>query len=147
MKYSLGISNFLEEISSLFPFYCFPLILYIVHLKRLSYLSLLFSGTLHSDEYIFPFLCCLSLLFSQLFLRPSKTTILLFCTCFSQEWFWAPPPVQCYIPLSIARQTLYKIWSLESICYFHHVSLGNWWNRSLDIFRDRFHDPNPWISS
>ena len=27
MKCSLGISNFLEEISSFFPFYCFPLIL------------------------------------------------------------------------------------------------------------------------
>ena len=29
------------------------------HLGRLSYLSLLFFGTLHSDGYIFPFLLCL----------------------------------------------------------------------------------------
>ena len=48
MKCCLGISNFLEEISSLsdsivFLFFC------IVHLERLSYLSLLFFGTLHSD--------------------------------------------------------------------------------------------------
>ena len=39
-----------------------------VHLWRLSYLSLLFSRTLHSIVYIFLFLLCLSLLlFSQLF--------------------------------------------------------------------------------
>ena len=35
--------------------------------RRLSYLFLLFFGTLHSDAYIFPFLLCFSLLFfSQL---------------------------------------------------------------------------------
>ena len=49
----------------------------IIHLSRPSYLSLLFSGTLHSDWYIFPFLLCLSLLFfSQLFVRPPQTTTL-----------------------------------------------------------------------
>ena len=41
--------------SLVFPFYCFPLFLSIVHLGSLSYLSLLFFGTLHSDWYIFPF--------------------------------------------------------------------------------------------
>ena len=35
-------------------------------LGRLSYLSLPFFGTLHSDGYVFPFLLCLSLLFSAL---------------------------------------------------------------------------------
>ena len=34
---------------------CFPLFLFVVHLKRLSYLSLLFSGTLHSVGFIFLF--------------------------------------------------------------------------------------------
>ena len=38
---------------------------FIVHLRRPSYLSFLFSGTLHSIVYIFPFLPCLSLQFSQ----------------------------------------------------------------------------------
>ena len=48
----------------------FTLFLYIVHL-RLSYLSLLFFGTLHTDGFIFPFLICLSfLIFSQPFVRP-----------------------------------------------------------------------------
>ena len=46
MKCSLGISNFLEEIPSLSPFYCFPLFLCIDHWGRLSYLLLLFFGTL-----------------------------------------------------------------------------------------------------
>ena len=51
---------------------------------RLSYLSLLFVGTLHSDAYIFPFLLCFSLLFfSQLFVRPPQTAILLLCISFS----------------------------------------------------------------
>ena len=45
------------------PFYCFPLFLCTVHLRTHSYLSLLFSRTLHSVGYILPFLLCLSLLF------------------------------------------------------------------------------------
>ena len=45
------------------PFYCFPLFLCIDHRGRLSYLSLLFFGTLHSNGYIFPFLLCFSLPF------------------------------------------------------------------------------------
>ena len=34
------------------PFYCFTIFLCIVHLRRLSYFSLVFSGTLHSVGYI-----------------------------------------------------------------------------------------------
>ena len=60
MKYSLGISNFLEELFSL-PILLFPLFLCIDHWGRLSCLSLLFFGTLRSDGSIFPFLLCLSL--------------------------------------------------------------------------------------
>ena len=70
MKCSLGISNFLEEISSLL-FCSFPLFLCIDRWRRLYYLFLLFFGILHSDAYIFPFLLCFSLLFFlQLFVRP-----------------------------------------------------------------------------
>ena len=47
-----------------------PLFLCIDHWGRLSYVSLLFFGTLHSNGNIFPFLLCFSLLFfSQLFVR------------------------------------------------------------------------------
>ena len=35
-----------------FPFYCFPLFLCTDHLGKLSYLSLLFFGTRHSDRHI-----------------------------------------------------------------------------------------------
>ena len=52
MKCSLGVSNFLEEISSLFPFYCFPLFLCIDHQGRLSHLSLLFFGTAFKWVYL-----------------------------------------------------------------------------------------------
>ena len=47
---------FLEEISSLSHSIVF---LYFFALIRLSYLSLLFFGTLHSDGHIFPFVLCL----------------------------------------------------------------------------------------
>ena len=50
-----GISNFLEEISSL-PHSIIFLYLCTDHWGRLSYLSLPFFGTLHSTGYIFPFL-------------------------------------------------------------------------------------------
>ena len=71
-----------------FPFYCFPTFLCIAHLKRLSYLSLLFSGTLHSNGSIFPFLFCLLLpFFSQLFASPPQTTICLFAFLFLLDGF------------------------------------------------------------
>ena len=66
-----------------FPFCCFPLFLCLDLWGRLSYLCLLFFGTLQSNGYIFPFLLCLSLLFfSLLFVRPPQTTILPFCISF-----------------------------------------------------------------
>ena len=67
MKLSLGISNFLEEISSL-P-YSIVFLFFLHYSLRKSFLSLLlFFGTLHWDGYICPFLLCLSpsLLFSAI---------------------------------------------------------------------------------
>ena len=50
-------------------------------------LFLLFFGTLHSDAYTFPFLLSFSLLFfSQLFVRPPQTDILLICISFPWGW-------------------------------------------------------------
>ena len=106
MKCSLGISNFLEEISSL-SHSVVSLFLCIVHLRRLSYLSLLFSGTLHSVRSIFPFLPCLSLLFfSQISVKPPQTATLPSSISFSLEWFWLLHPVQCYKPPSIVLPAL-----------------------------------------
>ena len=84
MKSSLGISNFLEEISSLSSFivflYFFALITEKGFLIPPCYsLELL----LYSNGYIFPFLLCFLLLFfSHLFVRPSQTAILLFAVLF-----------------------------------------------------------------
>ena len=90
--------------SLVFPILLFSSILCTDHWGRLSYLSLLFFGNLHSDVYIFSFLLCLSLLFlSQLFLRPPQTTILPFCIPFSWGRSWSLPPVQCQKPLSIVQ--------------------------------------------
>ena len=53
----------------------------------LSCLSLLFFGTMNSNGNIFPFLLCFLLLFfSQLFVRPPQTVILLFCISFPWGW-------------------------------------------------------------
>ena len=65
----------------------FPILLFssisLHWLLRKAFLSLLFFGTLHSNGYIFPFLFCFSLLFfSQLFVRPPQTAILLFLFLF-----------------------------------------------------------------
>ena len=58
--------------------------------------------------YIFSFLLCFSLLlFSQLFIRPPQTAILLFCISFPWGWSWSLSPVQCHKPPSIVHQALY----------------------------------------
>ena len=44
--------------------------------------------------------------FSQLFVRPPQTTILLFCISLSWGWSWLLPPVQYHEPLSIVLQAL-----------------------------------------
>ena len=55
----------------------FPLFICIALLISLPYLSMLFSGTLHSVGYIFPFpICLLILFFAQLFVKPPQTTTL-----------------------------------------------------------------------
>ena len=87
---------------------------------RLSYLSSLFFGTLHSDVYIFPFLLCLSLcFFSQLFIKPPQKIIWAFCISFSWAWFLSLPPVQCHGPLSIVLQAL----CLSDLIPFIYLSL------------------------
>ena len=48
------VSLIFLKTSLVFPIYCFPLFLCTDHWGRLSYLSLLFFGNLHSNGYIFP---------------------------------------------------------------------------------------------
>ena len=120
--------------SLVFPSLFFFLFICIVHLGRLFYLSLLFSGTLPSDGFIFCFFLCLPLLFSsQLFVRPFQTTILLSCISFTWAWFWSLPSVQCYEPSSIVLQALYLFdlicWIYFSLPLYNHkgFDLGHTW--------------------
>ena len=91
------ISPIFLKRSLVFPilFNSFLVFLCIVYLRTLSYISFIFSGTLHSIGYIFPFLPSLSpLFFSQLFVKPPQTTTLPSCISFSLGWFWSTHPVQ-----------------------------------------------------
>ena len=110
MKCSLRISNFLEEISSLSHSVVF-LYFFALIVEEGFLLFLLFFGTLHSDAYIFPFLLCFSVLFfSQLFVRPPQTAILLFCISFPWGWSWSLSPVQCHEPRSIVHSARDQPW-------------------------------------
>ena len=105
-----------------FPFYYFPLFLFIVHL-RLSYLSLLFSGTLHLAGYIFPFLLCLSLLFfSQLFVRSPQTTGFPYCISFYLGHHLLYNVTNLIHSSSGTLST--RSQSPESICYLHYVIIN-----------------------
>ena len=74
MKCSLGISNFLDEISRLFHSVVFLYFFALITEEGFLIYLLAILGTVHSDVYIFPFLLCFPLLFfSQLFVRPPQT--------------------------------------------------------------------------
>ena len=105
MKCSLGISNFLEEISSLshsIVFLCFFALIteegflispwYSLELCVQMGISFLFSFAFHFS--------------SQLFVRPPQRTILPFYISFSREWCWSLPPEHCHKLLSIVLRTL-----------------------------------------
>ena len=120
MKCSLGIFNFLEEISSLSysTVYFFALITEEGFLISPCYSLEL---CIQMGKKVFAFLLCLLLLFfSQLFIRPPQTTILPFCISCPWGWSWSLPPVQCHEPLSIVLQAL-SVLILESISHFHCI--------------------------
>ena len=113
MKCSLGISNFLEEISS-FPFCCFPLFFCIDCWGRLSYLSLLFFGTLESDAYIFPFLLCFLLLFFTAICKTSSDSHFAFLPFFSMGMVLIP--VSCTMSRTILVQFSSVAQSCPTLC-------------------------------
>ena len=105
MKCSLGISNFLEEISS-FPhsvvfLYFFALITEEGFLISSCY-SLEFCNQM-LIAFLFSFAFRLS---SQLFVRPPQTAIMLFCISFPWRCSWSLSPIQCHEPPSIVHQAL-----------------------------------------
>ena len=83
MKSSLGISDFLEETSSLSLSIVF-LYFFALITEKGFLISPCYSLELCIQMDIFPFLLCLSLLFfSKLFVRPPQTTILPCCISLS----------------------------------------------------------------
>ena len=105
MKYSLDLSNFLEDISSLsqsiFLPYFFALFILEGLLISLCYtleLCILYGVS-------FPFLLLFAFLLSLAICKASSNHFAS-CISFSLGWFWSLPPVQCYKPLSIVPQTL-----------------------------------------
>ena len=92
-----------------FSILLFSLFLCIDHWRSLSYLSLLFFGTLYSCGYIFSFSTCLLLHFSAICKAFSDNHLAFFAFLFLGGWFWSLPPIQCHEPLSIALQALYQI--------------------------------------
>ena len=87
MKYLFGISDFLEEISSLSHSIFF--LYFFVFMAEEGFLispCYFLELCIQMGRYSFPFLFCLSLLFfSQLFVGPSQTTILPFYISFLAE--------------------------------------------------------------
>ena len=76
---------------------------------------------LWNSAFVFPFLLCLSLLFSQLFVRLPQTAILPFCIRFSRGWFWSPSPVGYYEPLPIVLQSFCLPGLIPWICHLQSV--------------------------
>ena len=119
MKCFLGISSFLEELSSLSHTIVF-LYFFALITEEGFLISPCCSLELCSQMGIsFLFSCAFSS--SQLFVRPPLTTILPFYISFSWGWSWSLPPVQCHEPPSVVLQALYQSFSLESICPFHCI--------------------------
>ena len=91
----------------IFPILLFSSISLHWSLKKASYLSLLFSGTLHPVGPIFPFLPCFLLpLFPQLCVQPPQMTSLPSWNFGGKRSFWSPPLIQCYKSPSIVLQAL-----------------------------------------
>ena len=106
MKCSLGISDFLEEISSLSHSIVF-LYFFARSLRRafLSLLTILWNSTFKWVYLSFSPLLFTSLLFTAICEAP-QTAILLFYISFSWGWSWSLSPVQCHEPPSIVYQAL-----------------------------------------
>ena len=107
MKCSLGISDFLKEISSLSHSITF-LYFFALISKEAFLISPCYSLELCIQMGI-SFLCSFAFsfsFFSQLFVKPPQATILSFCISLSWGWSWSLPPVQCHESLSIVLQAL-----------------------------------------
>ena len=107
MKCSLGISDFLEEISSLSHSVVFLYFFALMAEEGFFYLlAILWNSAFRCLYLSFSPLLFTSLLFTAI-CKPPQTAILLFCISFSWRWSWFLYPLQCHESPSIVHQALY----------------------------------------
>ena len=121
MKYSLGISNFLEGISSLSHSIFFSILLH-CSLKKsfLSLLAILWNCAFRWIYLSFSPLPFTSLLFSAI-CKASSGNHFALLHFFFLPWFWLLPLIQCYKPLSIVLQALYLYLIPWMYCHFYYT--------------------------
>ena len=123
MKCSLGISDLLEEISSLSHSTVCSISLH-CSLKKafLSLIAVLWNSAFKGVYLCFSPLPFASLLFSAI-CKASSNNHFAFLHFFFLWWSWSLPPVQCHEPLSILHQALYLLdltpWIYLSLLLYH----------------------------
>jgi len=106
MKCSLGISNFLEEISSLSHSIVF-LYFFALIAEEGFLISPCYSwNSVFKWVYLSFTPLLFTFFFSQLFVRPPQTAILFFCISVSWGWSWSLSPVECHELPSIVHQEI-----------------------------------------
>ena len=132
MKYSLGISNFLEEISSLSHS-----VVFLYFFALITEEAFLISPCYSSEPCIYmllTFLFSFAFSFSSFlsYLYP-QTTILPFCISFSWGLSWSLPPVQCHEPLSsgipFIRSNPLNLFVTSTVQSINKYLLKNWINK------------------
>ena len=91
----------------------------------LSLLALLWNSAFKWVYLSFSPLLFSLLFFSQLFVRPLQTAILLLCISFSWAWCCSLSPVQCHEPPSIVHQILCLFYLLTHRCSCNQT-WSNW---------------------
>ena len=122
MKCSLGISNFLEEISSL-PHSIVSLYFFALITEEGVLISICYFLDLCIQMGI-SFLFSFAFSFSSFsaILKSPQATILPFCISFSWGWFWSLPPIPCHEPPSTVLQVLcLSDLTFWNICHFHCI--------------------------
>ena len=129
MKCALGISNFLEEISSL-SILLFSSISLHWSLKKafLSLLAIVWNSAFKWVYLSYSPLPLASLLFSAI-CKASSVNHFFFCISFYWGWSWSLPPVQCHKHLSIVLHELCLSDRIPWIC----LSLSLYNRKGFDL--------------
>ena len=126
MKCSLGISNFLEEISSLSHSIVF-LYFFALSTEEGFLISPCYSLELCIQmgiSFLLSFAFCFSSFLS--YCKASSDNHFVFLHFFSWGWSWSLPPVQRHKPPSIVLQALCLSYLIPWIYFSHHCSDKMW---------------------